>query len=83
MERKLLVTQELARYIDKNDFSVDVRLEEVFVRRKVKRNENIDGLPGVLQRVSREKSIDQLIDSRDPSFHHLEQSQGRREYRVL
>ena len=65
---KLLVTQELARYIDKNDFSVDVRLEEVFVRRKVKRNENIDGLPGVLQRVSREKSIDQLIDSRTQVF---------------
>ncbi len=65
---KLLVSQELARYIDKNDFSVDVRLEEVFIRRKVKRNENIDGLPGVLQRVSREKSIDQLIDSRTQVF---------------
>jgi flagellar motor switch protein FliG len=65
---KLLVTQELARYIDKNDFSVDVRLEEVFIRKKVKRNENIDGLPGVLQRVSREKSIDQLIDSRTQVF---------------
>lgn len=65
---KLLVSQELARYIDKNDFSVDVRLEEVFIRKKIKRNENIDGLPGVLQRVSREKSIDQLIDSRTQVF---------------
>lgn len=65
---KLLVTQELARYIDKNDFSVDVRLEEVFVRKKIQRNENIDGLPGVLQRVSREKSFDQLIDSRTQVF---------------
>lgn len=65
---KLLVSQELSRYIDKNDFSVDVRLEEVFVRQKVKRNENIDGLPGVLQRVSREKNIDQLVDSRTQVF---------------
>lgn len=71
---KLLVSQELARYIDKNDFSVDVRLEEVFIRRKVKRNENIDGLPGVLQRVSREKSIDQLIDSRTQVFITLNKS---------
>lgn len=61
---KMLVTQELSRYIDKNDFSVDVRLEEVYIRKKVQRNENIEGLPGVLQRVSREKNIDQLIDSR-------------------
>ena len=65
---KLLVAQELARYIDKNDFSVDVRLEEVYMRTKVKRNENIDGLPGVLQRVSREKYYDQLIDSRTQVF---------------
>lgn len=65
---KLLVSQELSRYIDKNDFSVDVRLEEVFVRQKIKRNENIDGLPGVLQRVSREKDIDQLVDSRTQVF---------------
>ena len=61
---KMLVAQELSRYIDKNDFSVDVRLEEVYIRKRVQRNENIEGLPGVLQRVSREKNIDQLIDSR-------------------
>ena len=65
---KLLVSQELARYIDKNDFSVDVRLEEVSIRKKIKRNENIDGLPGVLQRVSREKSLNLLIDSRTQVF---------------
>ena len=61
---KMLVAQELSRYIDKSDFSVDVRLEEVYIRKRVQRNENIEGLPGVLQRVSREKNIDQLIDSR-------------------
>jgi len=65
---KLLVSQELARYVDKNDFSVDVRLEEVYVRKKVKRNESIDGLPGVLQRVSREKSLNLLVDSRTQVF---------------
>lgn len=65
---KILVSQELGRYLDKNDFSVDVRLEEVFIRNKVKRNDNIDGLPGVLQRVTREKSIDVLADSRMQVF---------------
>lgn len=71
---KMLVAQELSRYIDKSDFSVDVRLEEVYIRKRVQRNENIEGLPGVLQRVSREKNIDQLIDSRTQVYITLNKS---------